>query len=302
MMGRKRSQIIWVPNNGSGKVRTFSIHPGLLRILFFVVFLSIGTIPVLETGLYRLVDRIHSLEEKKDALHEENASLHYLKMKLVPIEEKERRLKEYFGMEGHKSLDQIAGSGGTFGIDLSHMKSPDSEEKHYRQLMPGRKGLPGKLKILSSNYETLNQLSAQKAENWRYIPNIVPVELTNPRISSGFGWRKNPLTGKNEFHAGIDILGSKDTKIITPSDGLVITIGYDRWLGNYIVIQHNNEIRTIYGHLQKTLVKKGIMVKRGDHIAIMGNTGMSTNTHLHYAVINNDRPVNPMQYILDIKG
>ena len=303
-MIQARSKIIWIPENGSGKVYTFSVHSFLLHVFFFVIFLCIVAVPILETGLFNILEKNNDLENKRAALHEENTSLHYLKVRLSSIEEKEKGLQEYFGMEGNQSLAQIVGSGGTFGPDVSSFekKERDSESKRYKRLISSKQTLSEKLQTLSSNYDILNRLSAQKEENWRITPNIIPLDYQNPRISSRFGWRKNPMTGKNEFHAGIDILGPKDTHIIAPADGMVITLGYDRWLGNYVVLQHNDEIKTIYGHLKKIMVQDDMTVQRNDVIGIMGNTGMSTSLHLHYAVLINDRPVNPMQYILDVKG
>lgn len=303
-MACSRSRIIWIPENGNGKVYTFSVHTILIRLLFFVAFLCVFAVPILETGMFDLIEKNSDLENKRAALHEENASLHYLRLRLSEIEAKEESLKSYFGMEGNQSLTQIVGSGGTFGIDLSDIDKgkPDSDPKQYERLIPLKKSLPEKLDNLSANYDVLTRLSAKKEERWKNTPNIIPIDYQNPRISSGFGWRKNPLTGKHEFHAGIDILGPKDTKIIAPADGVVITKGYDRWLGNYVVLQHIDEIRTIYGHLKDIKVQKNTLVRRNDTIGIMGNTGMSTSHHLHYAVVINDRPVNPMQYILDVKG
>ncbi|MBN1850793.1 MAG: M23 family metallopeptidase [Deltaproteobacteria bacterium] len=303
-MACNRSRIIWISENGSGKVYTFSVHTALIKLFVFVVFLCTCSVPVLETGLFELISKNDDLESKRAALHEENVSLHYLKLRLSEIEEKEDSLKSYFGMEGHQSLAQIVGSGGTFGIDLKEIEKDrtDPDAKLYKGLIPSRKSLSEKLDTLSTNYDVFNQLSAKKEEKWQNTPNIIPVDYQNPRISSGFGWRTNPITGKHEFHAGIDILGPKDTKIIAPADGIVIRTGYDRWLGNHILIQHIDNIKTIYGHLKKISVDENALVRRGEVIGIMGNTGMSTSHHLHYGVLIGNRPANPMQYILDVKG
>jgi len=76
-----------------------------------------------------------------------------------------------------------------------------------------------------------------KEKIWESTPSIIPVKMENPHITSTFGWRRNPLTDRDEFHAGIDILGSRWDEIVSPAAGVVINIGYDQWLGNYIVIQ-----------------------------------------------------------------
>jgi len=162
--------------------------------------------------------------------------------------------------------------------------------------------LPSKLRVLTSNYDVIHQLTNKQEEAWKNTPSIIPLNYKEPRISSGFGWRKNPFTNSLEFHSGIDFIGPNGTKIIAPAFGIVIRQGYDRWLGNYLVLQHANELKTIYGHLKKVMVEERDQVKRGDPVALLGNTGMSTSHHLHYTVIKNNRAVDPMQYILNMNG
>jgi murein DD-endopeptidase MepM/ murein hydrolase activator NlpD len=142
----------------------------------------------------------------------------------------------------------------------------------------------------------------RQAEAWDTTPSILPVELKNPVISSGFGWRKSPFTNKREFHAGIDIIGRTGTPVVAPAAGVVINAGQDRWLGKYLVLQHSEELKTIYGHLHEVSVSKGGRVRRGDLIGRVGNTGLSTSSHLHYSVLERNRAVNPMQYILEVSG
>jgi len=204
-------------------------------------------------------------------------------------------LRSHFGMEKFRSLDQIIGGGGELHIKLPRVNfNPDKKTKD----MP----LPSKLRVLTSNYDVIHQLTNKQEEAWKNTPSIIPLNYKEPRISSGFGWRKNPFTNSLEFHSGIDIIGPNGTKIIAPAVGIVIRKGYDQWLGNYLVLQHANELKTIYGHLKKVMVEERDQVKRGDPVALLGNTGMSTSHHLHYTVIKNNRAVDPMQYILNMNG
>jgi len=303
-MKSHRSHVIWIPGNGSEKIRKCFISPSFIRVFSFVVILCICSVPLLETGLLTLTKRIDYLEQKKQELEGEILRLQYVKRELVRIEEKEKRLRDYFGMEGHRSLRQIMGGGGKLNLNLSgvHFNQDNNKDKPDEHIISSAITLPMKLQTLNSNYEALNQLMAKQKEAWESTPSIIPVALKNPKISSGFGWRTNPFTGRRQFHAGIDIIGSKGTKIIAPARGVVITKGYDQWLGNYLVLQHTREIKTIYGHLDNISVNKGDQVKRGDLIGFIGNTGMSTSRHLHYAVIVNNRAVDPIQYILDKRG
>jgi murein DD-endopeptidase MepM/ murein hydrolase activator NlpD len=118
-------------------------------------------------------------------------------------------------------------------------------------------------------------------------------------ISSDFGYRISPFTGRREFHNGLDIATREGTPIIAPADG-VVTFAANKWLiGNMITIDHGHGMVTQYGHLKEFVAKKGDHVKRGQVIAKVGNTGRSTGPHVHYMVRLNGVPVNPEKYILD---
>jgi len=125
------------------------------------------------------------------------------------------------------------------------------------------------------------------------------IQPTTGWISSGFGYRKSPFTGLKEFHRGLDIATREGTPIIAPADGIVIFTGKKGGLGRLLTINHGHGIITRYAHLQKSLLKRGSHVKRGDKIALVGNTGRSTAPHLHYEVHLNGIPVNPAKYILN---
>ena len=301
-MKSDRSYIIWVPRNASDKSHHFLISPFFIIIMSLLLFLCICSVPALETWLLNLQSRVAHLEQKKHDLVEEVLSLEYIKEALARMEEKDRALRGYFGMEGYGSLEQIIGAGGIPGVkDLSEIDKELTEPDDYfsKTLDDHNTDLPLKLEILDSNNVILNKLIIEKEKISRHTPNIMPVELDQSVISSGFGWRISPFTGRKEFHIGIDIIGKKGTKIIAPASGVVINSGYDQWLGNFIVVKHTEEIKTIYGHLSKISAGTGKSVNRGDTLGFMGNSGLSTGNHLHYAVIKNDRAVNPMEYILD---
>ena len=303
-MKHERSYLLWVPRNGSGRTRHFLIRPSFLKIFVFMVSISICLVPILESGVMTLNIKVRDLEQRREKLLDEIMSLNYLKRKLVKIEEKDRALRGYFGMDRYESLEQIAGKGGTPGASIVKADSYHLaliNKTGDKQVAP-KKSLPEKLQTLQSNLDIFLALSKERDRAWEYTPDIIPVETAEPKISSGFGWRKNPFTERREFHVGIDIIGPKGTKIIAPASGLVTNLGYDQWLGNYLVLQHTEEVKTIYGHLDGTAVDEGESVRRGDVIGFMGNSGLSTSNHLHYAVIRNDRAVNPMIYILDVRG
>jgi murein DD-endopeptidase MepM/ murein hydrolase activator NlpD len=121
--------------------------------------------------------------------------------------------------------------------------------------------------------------------------------VTNGRFSSGFGYRLHPVTGRREFHYGIDIAGPQGTVIKAYANGTVTRAQFSGGYGNYIVINHGGGLSTLYAHLSKIEVGVGTKVKVGQRIGLMGSTGVSTGSHLHFEVQRNGSQVNPLNYL-----
>ena len=116
-------------------------------------------------------------------------------------------------------------------------------------------------------------------------------------ISSLFGWRTDPITGKQAFHAGMDISGRANSKISTVAAGIVTWAGKRFGYGNMVEVNHGNGYTTRYAHHKRNLVAVGDKVEKGENIAIIGSTGRSTGTHLHFEVLHNNQPVNPKKFL-----
>ena len=117
------------------------------------------------------------------------------------------------------------------------------------------------------------------------------------RISSGFGARLSPFTKEKSYHYGVDIAGPYETPILAVADGTVTYSGWRNGYGWFIIINHANGYQTAYGHNSKLLVNVGHKVKRGDKIALIGNTGKTTGIHCHFEVRINGDHKNPMPYL-----
>ncbi len=115
------------------------------------------------------------------------------------------------------------------------------------------------------------------------------------RISSKYGPRHHPVYKKPMMHNGIDIAVPIGTEVVSVQDGVVHSIHYDDRSGKYVSVKHANGVRTTYCHLNKQLVAKGDVVKKGDLIAMSGNTGRSTGPHVHYIVRINNKTVDPLK-------
>ena len=117
------------------------------------------------------------------------------------------------------------------------------------------------------------------------------------RISSGFGYRTHPIYRRRMWHSGIDLTAAYGTSIRAARSGRVISCGWNGGYGRAVVIRHDNGFQTVYGHSSKIYVKRNQYVKKGQRIAAVGNSGISTGPHLHFEVRKSGRAVNPLRYL-----
>ncbi len=148
---------------------------------------------------------------------------------------------------------------------------------------------------LLSLQELVGQLESKHAK-LASSPAIWP---TQGWLTSRFGTRISPFTGKRQFHAGIDIAGARGTDVVATARGKVTYAGSKGPLGKTVIIDHGHGIRTHYGHNSDLYVKRGQQIERGQRIASLGNTGRSTGPHIHYSVEVRGKAVNPLDYIFD---
>ncbi len=187
----------------------------------------------------------------------------------------------FFSIEGSlATLDQAAASGGTLD-DVS-----------------------ATLKLLEKNIDIQSKLNKEissafmdKTSYLRGIPSIMPLDAPFNRTS--FGPRKNPITGQAQFHTGLDMGSVAGQEIIATADGVVEKAEVFGGYGLCVIIDHGTGYKTLYGHCSKILVSKGDRISRGDRLALVGSTGLSTGPHLHYEVIYNGEHLNPADFFFD---
>jgi murein DD-endopeptidase MepM/ murein hydrolase activator NlpD len=127
-------------------------------------------------------------------------------------------------------------------------------------------------------------------------PNMKPAKGW---ITSRFGYRTSPFTGKTTLHAGLDIAAAPGSPIYAPADGVVTFASYDEGYGKLVSIDHGFGVTTRFGHMSQIYVQVGQRVSKWDVVGAVGNTGRSTGPHCHYEVRINGTPVDPINYILD---
>jgi murein DD-endopeptidase MepM/ murein hydrolase activator NlpD len=146
---------------------------------------------------------------------------------------------------------------------------------------------------------SLQELVSELEDKHQKLASSPAVWPTKGWLTSRFGTRISPFTGKRQFHSGVDIAGARGTKVIATAAGKIVYAGKKGPMGRTVIIDHGYGIRTHYGHNDEVMVKKGSRVERGAVIAKLGNTGRSTGPHLHYTVEVKGKTVNPLDYIFD---
>ena len=163
-----------------------------------------------------------------------------------------------------------------------------SPENTFALLKDLLQGLESRLQSVRSDVDKRNQLAAA-------TPSIWP---THGWLSSSMGNRSDPLTGEKDFHPGLDISADKGDPVYATANGTVTHASSAGNYGNLVVVEHGYGLETRYGHLSQFKVTVGQTVKRGDLLGLVGSTGRTTGSHLHYEVRANGRILNPLQLLL----
>lgn len=127
------------------------------------------------------------------------------------------------------------------------------------------------------------------------VPTRLPV--AGGSLGSLFGWRIDPISGRSALHTGLDFQADTGTPILAAAGGLVVGQEVHPQYGNMVQIDHGNDLMTLYAHASRVFVKKGDLVKHGQKIAEVGNTGRSTGSHLHFEVLVNGIPQDPQKFL-----
>jgi len=295
-----------------------------------VVFLPVAAAVTVAGGFALLelqsLDRIHDLEWQLASQSEQHiGTLASKNTEVVSLKKELRlmsgqtdqlmaRMKELNELE--LKLRQFIS---TYGDDLSEASDvrsmPNSEvaASIYTGLSPSDSLsaalVQSKISDFSELSGMLNDLAKsmeaglRKAEQKRAEMDALPTEwpTVSRRLTSGFGYRVDPFTGKSTFHAGVDISGDNGDPIYAAGDGKVKEAGFNLTRGNYIIITHRNGLESWYMHLKVIGVKAEQQVVRGDYIGEMGNSGRSTGPHLHFQIVVSEEPVNPLPYLRQVK-
>lgn len=272
-----------------GRAKTFVLSKPLLkRALTFVsmVFL-ISTVAGITYSIenFSLKDRINNLESDVSTL---SIAKEDLQQDVASLEEKAKaQLTGAYGELNQRSrvIDSI--------LSVLDIPSTPLNENQDRQEL--NKGGPF-VKVSDESLEDLIVKVDTDLQTIRPIPLGYPLSVSK-RLSSGFGRRTDPMNGQDAFHDGLDFSGAIGTEVKATADGIVVERGHNSTYGWYIKINHGNGYETLFAHNSKIIARKGKQVKRGEVVALLGNTGRSTGPHLHYEVRYKNRPINPAKFV-----
>ena len=313
----KRITLIMIPDQ-TKKVRQFRIPSALIKIGFLA---SLSAFSVLGFLLFDYLE-LRSIRSQHHRLIAENQHLkgeaQILMGHLEEVKHSLRRVQDYTSKLSDlvnfrvKKVSRKTGIGPLTNEEFKQATSSTNDDQKTENLIP--LGINIDKLILRPVFEGLSTIGrrstrqavelqhllstlSQKKSLLSSIPSISPVRGW---VTSKFGYRISPFTGKRALHKGIDIAAPVGTPIRAPADGVAIFSGAKAGFGNFVMIAHyGSGIVTGYGHNSQNMVRAGQKVSRGDQIGSVGMTGRSTGPHLHYEVWVNGQPTNPRKFILN---
>lgn len=277
-----------------------------LSILLVGLIGSMAAAPTVIRRVYK-TNFLYQQREERD-IQRERLRENVLQMTSLErsLEEQRIRVEKLITVYG---LDRTLGQGG-FSTPAGNRSAEDEplDDAHRRE-----RSLKAAMKRLQEQLDLLARYEAANAEIVRHTPSILPVPSDQFVLTSPFGTRVNPFTRASDFHKGLDLSSPTGTPILASADGIVTFAGryplsqsVNWWrFGNVVVLKHADRFVTIYAHCDTVKVKAGQQVRQGDVIATVGNSGWSTNSHLHYELRSDLEtpgtyvPVDPRIYILN---
>lgn len=303
-MAERRWSVVWVPH-GAGASRSWSVSYRTIKLLAGTsTVCAVIAAGFVLTAIRKTVEssRLDRLEQANQMLAQEvvrtRTLLRQVNDTVAAIMRQDELIRLMAGLPPHSPDVLQAGVGGP-------APKPTEEQEVLASMPLGEQalqmhvdveGMIRRADLLAHSFEEARDSLAAHQDKMRHTPSIMP---TRGFISSPFTEaRLHPIFHDMRPHLGIDVAAPLGTPIVAPAGGLVIDINNDpEGYGKFVRIDHGYGVVTLYGHCSRILVRIGQRVKRGDEIALIGDTGLSSGPHLHYEVEVNGHPINPMKFI-----
>jgi murein DD-endopeptidase MepM/ murein hydrolase activator NlpD len=258
--------IMLVPH---ARTKPVSIRVPLVGILFSTVSFFAGVV-------YLFTVAVHTVEYYQMRERMTYVTTQFLEMKstMSSLKQAEREFRKLFSLKSKADVLETVEFSDTGSLDMEVLRT---------QIDKARISVAGIRKYL-----------AEQKDVYLATPKGWPVP---GYISSKYGYRNHPKSGRRQLHTGMDISTRLGTDVLATAEGVVTFSGRTRNSGNVVVIEHGHKFSTAYAHNEKNLVKVGEQVLRGDVIALAGSTGRSTGPHVHYEIWKNGRHVNPSKFL-----
>jgi murein DD-endopeptidase MepM/ murein hydrolase activator NlpD len=287
------------------RVRKYRVPRTMVRgllVVLAVLVLGLGYLVTDYYGVKKMVTELDRLRlearQQQQQLVTFAKSFDDLQGEMTRLRQFDMKLRVMADLDGVVYPEQIMGIGGENPEPFNPLEGELSfqDQTIISSMNRSLDRLKTEVSIQERSFQELVEYLEDQKSLLASTPSIWPVKGW---LTSTFGYRSSPFTGRRELHKGLDIATRSGTPVIAPADGLVVFAGREGGFGNMIIIDHGYGITTRYGHCSSLEAKLGQKIKRGDVIARVGNTGRSTGPHVHYEVAVNGASVNPSRYILN---
>jgi len=290
-VGEKRHSTIIIVPHARGRVLKVQLSPFLLKALIVlgitVAILSIVSLAASGTFLHqRAVYR--TLQAENKVLKKTNQRL------TETVDQVQQRLTQF--EQRTKTLAIAAGVADLFTENAEAPRAGVGSGGPLDTLPAAPETLVRRQEELDHQLAKVERKLSDQALMLSHTPVVAPVIGV---ITDGFGPRLDPITGRPAFHDGLDISVGIGTVVTAPADGVVVFANREAGLGRMLKLSHGYGYTTIFGHLERFLVKEGSKVTRGQPIGKVGMSGRTTGPHLHYEVWKDGEKQNPLHFILD---
>ena len=291
----RRLTILLIPHDKSRPIRTSLSLNFIYSVLILWIFSLVCSVFIMSQEInYRETVRANrELREKAEYFAK---SLSEERDLICELREMDTRLRGLLHMKTPEDIVELGGIGGS------------SSEDAYSVTLVLQSGNGLSKELFQMNLNELQREGWERKQSFHEISDYLTYQrsllLATPaiwptfgRVTSGYNWRTHPLTKRREFHYAIDIANLKGTPVRATADGRVVLAGWQGTYGRSVMIDHGHGFSTRYAHNSTILVKPGENVKRGQIVALLGDTGLVTAPHLHYEVWYQGKPVNPLLYV-----